>query len=105
MELASQILSDVIVFSKYSRFIEDLKRRETWEEVVNRNKTIHLNKFPQIKNESEKAYEFVLREDVLPSMRSLQFGGKAIELNNARVYNCCYLPIHDWEPFHAVMVL
>src|SRR5258706_1522913 len=105
MELASQILSDVIVFSKYSRFIEDLNRRETWEEVVNRNKTMHLNKFPQLKNEIEKAYEFVLREDVLPSMRSLQCGGRAIELNNTRLYNCSYLPIDDWEAFHEVMFL
>src|SRR6266850_1818546 len=105
MELASQILSDVIVFSKYARHIKELNRRETWEEVVARNKGMHLNKFPQLKSEIEKAYEFVLRKDILPSMRSMQFGGKAIELNNARLYNCSYLPVDDWEAFHEIMFL
>ncbi len=105
MELASQILSDVVVFSKYSRHIESLGRRETWDEVIDRNKAMHLKKFPQLKSEIEKAYEFVYRKDLLPSMRSLQFGGKAIELNNARLYNCAYLPIDDWEAFHEVMFL
>lgn len=105
MELASQILSDVIIFTKYSRHIETLNRRESWDEVVTRNKAMHLHKFPLLKNEINQAYEFVYRKDILPSMRSMQFGGKAIELNNARLYNCSYLPIDDWEAFHEVMFL
>ena len=49
--LSDKILSDIIVFSKYSRWIPELKRRETWDEVVERNKAMHLKKFPFLKYE------------------------------------------------------
>jgi len=105
MDLASQILSDVVVFQKYARYLPELNRRESWDEIVTRNKQMHLKKFPTLKNEIERAYEFVYRKEVLPSMRSLQFGGKAIEVNNARIYNCSYLPMDSWEAFHELMFL
>lgn len=105
MDLASQILSDVVVFQKYARYLPELNRRESWDEIVTRNKQMHLKKFPTLKNEIERAYELVYRREVLPSMRSLQFGGKAIEVNNARIYNCSYLPMDSWEAFHELMFL
>ena len=105
MDLASQILSDVVVFQKYARYLETENRRESWDEIVTRNKTMHLKKFPTLKQEIDKAYEFVYKKEVLPSMRSLQFGGKAIEVNNVRMYNCSYLPIDNWEAFHEIMFL
>jgi ribonucleoside-diphosphate reductase alpha chain len=49
---------------------------------------MHLKKFPSLKEEIEKAYEYVYEKKVLPSMRALQFSGKPIEINNARLYNC-----------------
>jgi ribonucleoside-diphosphate reductase alpha chain len=38
-------------------------------------------------------------------MRSLQFGGKAIELNNARIYNCAFMPIDSIHCFSETMFL
>jgi ribonucleoside-diphosphate reductase alpha chain len=38
-------------------------------------------------------------------MRSLQFAGKPIEINNSRIFNCSYLPIDDWRSFSEVMFL
>jgi ribonucleoside-diphosphate reductase alpha chain len=38
-------------------------------------------------------------------MRALQFAGQAIEKNNARIYNCCYLPIDDYRAFSETMFL
>jgi ribonucleotide reductase alpha subunit len=105
MDLASQILSDVVIFQKYARYLPELNRRESWDEIITRNKQMHFKKFPTLKNEIERAYEFVYRKEVLPSMRSLQFGGKAIEVNNARIYNCSYLPMDSWEAFHELMFL
>jgi len=90
---------------KYAKFRPELNRRETWEELVTRNKEMHQAKFPQLKDEIEEAYKLVYDKKVLPSMRSLQFAGKPIELNNARIFNCSFLPIDDWRSFSEIMFL
>lgn len=106
MERDKQILSDITVYTKYARYIPDLQRRETWEELVTRNMNMHSSKYPNVKEEIENVYKnFVYTKKVLPSMRSLQFGGRAIELNNARIYNCAYLPIEDIRSFSETMFL
>jgi intein/homing endonuclease len=66
---------------------------------------MHQRKFPSLSDEIEKAYELVYNKKVLPSMRSLQFAGKPIELNNARIFNCSFLPIDDWRAFSEIMFL
>jgi ribonucleoside-diphosphate reductase alpha chain len=90
---------------KYSRYIPEKNRRESWEELVTRNKEMHQKKYPQLKDEIEKVYKFVYDKKVLPSMRSLQFGGKPIEISPNRIYNCAYLPIDDWRAFGEIMFL
>jgi len=105
MDVTQEILSDITTYMKYSRYIPELKRRETWKELVTRNKKMHQNKFPHIHNEIEKAYELVYSKKVLPSMRSLQFSGRPIELNNARIFNCSFLPLDDWRAFSEIMFL
>ena len=105
MELSNKILSDITVYMKYARYTETEQRRETWEELITRNKEMHLKKYPNIADEIERAYQFVYEKKVLPSMRSLQFGGKPIEISPNRIYNCAYLPIDDWRAFGEVMFL
>lgn len=106
MELDKKILSDITVYTKYAKFKSELERRETWEELVNRNMEMHIKKYPKLKKNIEKIYkEYVLTKKVLPSMRSLQFGGRAIELNNARIYNCAFLPIDSIHSFSETMFL
>ena len=105
MELSNEILSDITVHMKYARYIESLKRREVWSETVNRNKEMHLKKYPDAKDLIEEAYELVEQRKILPSMRSMQFGGKAIELNHARIYNCAYLPVEHPLAFSETMFL
>jgi hypothetical protein len=80
MDLSTKILSDITVHMKYSKYIPELHRRETWNELVTRNKNMHQKKYPNIADEIEKAYQYVYDKKVLPSMRSLQFGGKPTEL-------------------------
>jgi ribonucleoside-triphosphate reductase len=99
------ILSDITVYNKYAKFNPELQRRETWEEIVTRNKDMHISKFPHLKEDIEKAYELVYDKKILPSMRSLQFAGKPIEINNARIYNCAYLPVDDYRSFSETMFL
>jgi len=105
MDVTQEILSDITTYMKYAKFRPELNRRETWEELVDRNKEMHLKKFPNLKNEIEEAYKFVYNKKVLPSMRSMQFAGKPVDINNARVFNCSYLPIDDIASFSEIMFL
>jgi ribonucleoside-diphosphate reductase alpha chain len=105
MDISQKILSDITVHMKYAKFIPELNRRETWEELVTRNKEMHQKKYPQIKDEIEKVYKLVYDKKILPSMRSLQFGGKPIEISPNRVYNCAYLPIDHTDAFSETMFL
>jgi len=105
MELSNQILSDITVYMKYAKYLPKLNRRETWEELVTRNKNMHIKKYPNLKDEIEEKYKLVYEKKILPSMRSLQFGGKPIEISPNRVYNCAYLPIDHIESFNEVMFL
>ena len=104
-EISNEILSDITVFMKYSKYVPELQRRETWDELVTRNKEMHVKKFPQLKEEIEHVYSFVLNKKILPSMRSMQFAGKPIEISPNRVYNCAYMPIDDWRAFGEAMFL
>jgi ribonucleoside-diphosphate reductase alpha chain len=105
MDLSTKILSDITVHMKYAKYMPELQRRETWEELVTRNKEMHKKKYPHIVDEIEEAYKFVYAKKVLPSMRSLQFGGKSIEISPNRIYNCAYLPIDDYRAFSETMFL
>tara|TARA_R100000322_G_scaffold156214_1_gene115653 strand:+ start:2333 stop:4192 length:1860 start_codon:yes stop_codon:yes gene_type:complete len=105
MEVSNQILSEITVYMKYAKFVPELNRRETWEELVTRNKEMHKKKFPQLKDEIEEKYQLVYDKKVLPSMRSLQFGGKPIEISPNRIYNCAYLPIDSIDAFSETMFL
>jgi len=105
MEISNQILSEITVYMKYSKYLPELNRRETWEELVTRNKEMHIKKYPNLREEIESAYQFVYNKKVLPSMRSLQFGGKPIEISPNRIYNCAYLPIDDYRAFAEAMFL
>ena len=105
MEVSNQILSEITVYMKYAKFVPQLNRRETWEELVTRNKEMHQKKFPQLKEEIEEKYKLVYDKKVLPSMRSLQFGGKPIEISPNRIYNCAYLPIDSIDAFSETMFL
>jgi len=101
----SQILSEITTHLKYAKFVPEKNRRETWGELVTRNKEMHLKKFPQLAEEIEAAYKYVYDKKILPSMRSMQFAGKPIEINNARIFNCSYLPIDDYRAFSEIMFL
>ena len=103
--VSNEILSDITVYNKYSKYIPKLKRRENWVELVTRNMDMHIAKYPHIESEIRHAYKLVLEKKVLPSMRSLQFSGRPIELAHNRIYNCAYLPLDDVDAFSELMFL
>ena len=105
MEVSNEILSNITVYMKYAKFNEEKGRRETWKELVTRNKKMHQKTFPNLSEEIEEKYKLVYDKKILPSMRSLQFGGKPIEISPNRIYNCAYLPIDSIDAFSETMFL
>lgn len=105
MDISQKILSDIVVFNKYAKYMPNIHRRETWEEICMRNKIMHIEKFPDLADEIVEAYEDVEAKKVLPSMRSMQFGGLPIQLSNNRIYNCAYAAVNDEAIFSEAMFL
>ncbi|MDF7809251.1 ATP cone domain-containing protein [Pontiellaceae bacterium B12219] len=83
-------IQDYMLASRYARFLPELGRRETYAEAVGRVRDMHLRQFPAAEEDIRWAFDQVLEKRCLPSMRSMQFGGKAIETNHARMYNCTF---------------
>lgn len=111
-------LQDYIFLSRYSRYREDLGRRETPAEAFTRVMDMHRAHFADkldlpvagfggrtlraLMDETEQALQ---RKAILPSMRSLQFGGRAIEANNARMFNCAFTHMNRVDAFKEAFFL
>lgn len=87
---ALQELQNYTFVSKYARWLEDKKRRETWKEAVERVKNMMHIKYADydIKEDIDWAYEMMYKKKILGSQRALQFGGDPILKRNAKIYNC-----------------
>lgn len=106
IETSKNILGEMANFtytSKYARFNEDKSRREVWGETVKRVRDMHIKRFSYLDKESiaeiKQAFKLVEDKFIIPSMRSMQFGGKAIEAHNARIFNCSVLHIDSIRSF------
>ena len=101
-----QALADITVFNKYARFNHEHNRRENWSEIVTRNAEMHKTKYPKLAKEIDAIYnKFVYTKRVLPSMRSLQFGGRPILMAENRIFNCAYAPVESVRFFSELMFL
>ena len=105
MDQSNKLLSELVAFRTYAKYLPHVARRETLEETINRNMVMHLEKFPKLSRDIVKAFDNVHALKVMPSMRGLQFAGEAIIKNNARQYNCSYLPINDARSFGETLFL
>ena len=105
MDLGLEALSSITVFSKYAKYLPKLKRRETWDEIVDRYQKMMINKYPKLEEAIVESAKFIRDKKVLPSMRAMQFAGLALEVNNARGYNCAYLPVDSLYSFSETMFL
>lgn len=102
-------LSNFIFVSKYARYNEKQKRRETWEEAVSRVEQMHLKKFSYLSDEIKKeiswSFDLVRQKKIVPSMRSMQFGGNAVEAHEARIFNCSVVHVDSIRTFSEVFYL
>ena len=105
MDKSNQILSDIVVFNKYAKYVPSEERRETWDEIVTRYVEMMKKRYPTIVDKIEENAKYLYNKEVLMSMRGAQFAGPAIEKSESRVYNCAYLPIDDYRAFSETMFL
>ena len=106
---ALEEMSNFVFTSKYARYNEKAKRRETWEEAVARVETMHLKKYSFLSKEDKalikEAFDSVREKKVVPSMRSMQFGGVPIEAKNSRIFNCSVRHIDSPRAFSEIFFL
>lgn len=102
-------LSDYTIYSKYAHYIPEKKRRETWDEIVDRVFGMHEKKYSDVlENNSDFFDDFyfakqsVLDKKVLGSQRALQFGGNPILNKNERIYNCVSTVIDRPRAFQEI---
>jgi ribonucleoside-triphosphate reductase len=105
MNKSQQLLSDIVVYNKYAKYIPELKRRENWTEIVDRYLTMMIKRYPVLKEEILEKGQLIHDKKILPSMRALQFAGHAAERNEARLYNCAFLPVDSYHCFSETMFL
>ena len=104
-----EALADFTFTSKYARYNPEQERREGWVETVSRVEKMHLKRYAHLPLEDREAikdaFTLVYHKIVLPSMRSMQFGGTAIEVKNERMFNCAATHIHSPRSFAEFMFL
>ena len=95
-----------IHMSRYSRWLENEGRRESWSETVNRLISFFKDNVEGIDAKSwEDIEEAILSLQVMPSMRALMTAGKALERENVAGYNCSYIPIDNPKAFDEVLYI
>lgn len=101
------IYQQIIHLSRYSRYLPEQNRRETWQETVDR-----LINYLQFKTENKISEEIfstiknnILNLEVMPSMRLLMVAGEACERDNIAAYNCSYLAINNKRAFSEALYI
>ena len=84
--MQNELMGEVVFASQYAKQTES--GRESWHDAVDRVVDMHVSKYPQLEEEIKNAFQLVKDKRVVPSQRSMQFGGKAIQQRNMRIYNC-----------------
>lgn len=105
-EKIKELYSDFIILRTYARYNGKLKRRETWEEAVDRYASFVKTKVPESLNAIfEEAIQAIKDKQIMPSMRALWTAGKAAEKDNVCIFNCAYTAIDSLNVFSEIMYL
>lgn len=100
-------LGEFIYYRTYSRWIEEENRRETWIETVDRYVDFMKENLKDKLTEEEykEVREGILNHEAMPSMRLLQFAGKAARNTNVCAYNCSFIAPTRFEDFGEIMYI
>ena len=112
-EVGINFLSEIanyVFTNKYARYNPLVERRETWSECIDRVESMHIDKFrkklsKEDINTIKKAFNSTREKKIVPSMRSMQFGGEAVLAHNPRLFNCAVRHIDSPRAFAEVFYL
>ncbi|MFH1246578.1 MAG: ATP cone domain-containing protein, partial [Candidatus Liptonbacteria bacterium] len=100
-------LGEFVYYRTYARWIEDEQRRETWIETVDRYVGFMRenlgNKLTE--DEYQEVHDYVLTQRAMPSMRLMQFAGKAARSTNVCAYNCSFIAPSKLHDFSEIMYI
>lgn len=96
---------ELIFYQFYSRWHDDLGRRETWVEAIDRYMDYMKVKLGEklTSEEYSEIREALLNQEICPSMRLLWSAGKACDATNVTAYNCAYIAPTSWEDLAEIM--
>ena len=97
--------SGFIAKSKYARWLEDKKRRETWLESTQRYIDFWVGRFPELEEEIQVFHSNLLNFESMPSMRALMTAGKALDKDEVSGYNCSYVAIDNVKAFDEILYI
>ena len=100
-----------IHLSRYARWDYDQRRRETWEETIDRYFNFfkeHLKEncnYDLTDKEIKEIRNAVVDLDVMPSMRCLMTSGEALKRENVAGYNCSYVKVDSPRSFDEILYI
>ncbi len=100
-------LAEFVYYRTYSRWLDEEGRRESWIETVDRYMNFMRSKLSNklTNSEYEEVRNAILNQEVMPSMRLMQFAGKAVERTNVCAYNCSYIAPTQLADFAEIMYI
>lgn len=98
------LMKQLVHYRTYAKTLDN-GLKETREQTINRCRDMHIGKFPDLKEAITGAFEQVHLGRVVPSMRTLQFGGEPVIKTNARAYNCAFAALTSWRDFSDLFYL
>ena len=107
----NELLKEITAVDKYCRWRDDLGRRETWKEAVDRYFAYLMNRFkldnlpPEAKQSLEEARELMYDKKVFGSMRALWSAGPALDRDDVCAYNCAYMPTKSTMDYQCAMYI
>jgi ribonucleoside-diphosphate reductase alpha chain len=106
-----ELLQEYIHKSKYARWIEEVSRRETWEETVGRYiANVVVPAMPEFRGEKDwtlinEIQDAILNLEVMPSMRAMMTAGPALERDHMAGYNCAFVAVDSPRAFDEALYI
>ena len=100
-------LAEFVYYRSYAKWIPDEGRRETWVETIDRYLDFMRDNIGSklTENEYTEIREAILKQEAMPSMRLLQFAGKAARRTNVCAYNCSFIAPRTFQDFAEIMYI
>jgi len=91
--------------SRYARWDDKIKRREEWDETIDRLINFWKEEKPEFNEVADEIREAIINTKVMPSMRSMMTAGKALNRDNVAGYNCSAVAVDHPRVFDETMFI